>query len=307
MSEKIRVFCKLYLGYAAIAAFCLMYVLTAFIDLEPTGRTVPMILADGLMAFAFGVGIASLFKTQGLATGAREPEVINAVKEHEALVEEIVEADGMESLADWCAEQNMKNYRTQRAKILSKAGMTYAECFTYGGTALPCEVMVVPVKDIKRLGLILWIRRCREARRKRIAYYRAVGLKLTELSIGELMGEGSRSDDPYWMGRGVAEYHRQTTVSDVLGKIISSVVLGYYGVKMVTDFSLAGLLWIVIQVIFFVVLGTLKYSGAFSYMTTEYRERRIKKTRHLKKYQSEHEKALEEGEDAGKEKKHEFE
>ena len=98
------------------------------------------------------------------------------------------------------------------------------------------------------------------------------------------MGEGARADDPFWMGRGVAEYKRQTTASDVMSKIVTSAVLGYYGVKLISDFSWAALIWILVQVIFFVVLGTLKYNGAISYMTEEYRERRIKKTQHLKKF-----------------------
>lgn len=284
MNEKIRSFCKLYLGYAAIAAFCLMYVLTSFIELEPTGKTIPMILADGLMAFAFGVGIASLFKAQGIGTGAREPEVIASVKGHETMVEDVVEADGMEALAGWCDEQNRRNYRMQRAKILSKAGLTYHECFTDEGVALSYEAKVIRVREILTLGLSLWIRRRRVERKKGRAYRRAVALRLTEISMGELMGEGARADDPFWMGRGVAEYKRQTTASDVMSKIVTSAVLGYYGVKLISDFSWAALIWILVQVIFFVVLGTLKYNGAISYMTEEYRERRIKKTQHLKKF-----------------------
>lgn len=303
MSEKIRAFCKLYLGYAAIIAFCVMYVLTAFIDLEPTGKTIPMILVDGIMAFAFGVGIASLFKTQGILAGAREPEVTKVIEEHEQMVEAVVEADGMEMLAGWCAEQNQRNYRTQRAKILSKAGLTYVECFTFGGMALPCEVEIVSFKDIKRLGIALWLRRKRAAFVKRNAYHRAVSLRLTEISMGELMGEGARSEDPYWMGRGISEYKRQTTMSDVMSKIISSVVLGYYGVRLISDFSWAGLIWVIVQVIFFVVLGTLKYSAAASYMTEEYRERRVKKTQLLKKFWNEVNKA---GEPAREEEIHEL-
>lgn len=288
MNEKIRIFCKLYLGYAAIAAFCIMYIMTSFIELEPTGKTVPMIIADGLMAFAFGMGIASMFKTQGLLAGRREEEVIQAAERHSEVAEMIVEDDEMEDLTAWCAKENGKNYRVQRSMILSRAGMTYRECFTDDGAAKAYEPLPLAEGDDIRSRLI----RIRQRRMEKVrfkAYVKAIGLRLTELSAGELMSEGGRSDDPFYMGRGVGEYRKQTTASDAVSKVVTSVVLGYYGVKLIAGFSWASLIWIIVQVIFFSVMGVLKYSGAFSYMTEEYRERRIKKTRYLKKFKNENE------------------
>ncbi|MBO5110535.1 MAG: hypothetical protein IJW90_02045 [Clostridia bacterium] len=286
VNEKIRVFCKLYLGYAAIAAFCIMYVMTSFVELTPTGKSVPMILADGLMAFAFGMGIASMFKTQGILTGKREPEVIAASEEHGRVVEAIVEADDLEELGAWCDRENKKNYRVQRSMILSRAGMVYHECFTDEGAVKAYEPLpLIEGKDIR--SRLIRFRQKRVEKMRFKAYIKAVTLRLTELSPGELMSEGGRADDPFYMGRGVGEYRKQTAASDAMGKVVTSVVLGYYGVTLVAGFSPSALIWIIVQVIFFSVMGVLKYNGAFSYVTEEYRERRIKKTRYLKKFRNE--------------------
>lgn len=283
MNEKIRSFCKLYLGYAAIGAFCLMYVLMSFIELEPTGKTIPAILADGLMAFAFGMGIASMFKNKGLAAGAQEPCVIAAVKEHEQMAESIVEQDEMEELSSWCEDMNAKNYRMQRSKILSRAGMTYHECFTEEGAVLP----YTPLRKTEGAGLRQRIRRWWLEERRIAAYNKAVGLRLTELSMGELMSEGAGTSDPYYMERGKKKYKAQTAAADAVSKTVTAVALGYYGAKLIAGFSAEALIWTVVQMIFFLVMGSFKYTDAVAYMVEEYKERRTKKAQYLKKFMKE--------------------
>lgn len=285
MNEKIRSFCKQYLGYAAIVAFCLMYVLTAFIELEPTGKTVPMILADGFMAFAFGMGIAAMFRNRGLSEGAREPRVVTAVKEHEQIAADIVERDEMEDLTKWCEVMNAKNYKRQRTKILCRAGLTYHECFTEEGTVLPYK----PLDEVEGAGPVQKLRHKRLEAMRLHAYNKAVKLKLTELSPEELTSEGTDIGDPYYMERGKKKYKVQSATADAVNKTATAIALGYYGVKLITSFSLETLIWTVVQVIFFLAMGSFKYTDAVSYMTEEYSERRTKKTHFLKQFRKEKE------------------
>ena len=284
MNDKIRIFLKMYASYAALGVICALYVATSFLQIDKSGKSVMDILFEGFLAFVAGFCINNLLGTQGIVAGAREKPVMDAVEYHETQVEEVTDLDGMDELDEWCGRMNRKNYRTQRTRVLSKEGLSYGSCFTEEGEALPLPVREPGKSEIRERGLRLWLSLRRTARRQIKAYRRAVSMRLTELSAGELTGEGGRSDDPFWMGRGVGEYRKQTAIRDLISKVLTSIVLGYYSMDLIADFSIGMLLWRIIQVAIFLVLGAIQYGASLSYMTDEYRERRRKKGRHLIKF-----------------------
>lgn len=285
MNDKMREFMKLYLGYVAVGVACAMYVATSFLNFHKSGDTVIMILVHGFLAFILGISINRILTTVGILNGAREPEVLAAEEKHTKAVEAV--AERMEELDEWCIEQNRKNYRLQRIKILSAAGLYIKDCFSEDGVALPYEPKFVPFHEIKRIGPRLWWLRRRDVTNKLKAYGKAVTLKLTEINSGLLTSEGGRGDDPYGMGRSVTEYMQQTAWKDVFSKIATALVFGYYTAEFITSLDLGVLLWRLLQVVFFILLGVMKKQGSHSYMVTEYRERKLKKTTILKKFMGE--------------------
>ena len=284
MNDKIRIYLKMYASYVALVVICAIYVATSFLQIDKSGKTVTDILFEGFLAFVVGFCITNLLGTQGIMTGAREQSVMEAVEYHERQVEEVTDLDGMDELDEWCGRMNRKNYRTQRTRVLSKEGLSYSSCFTEEGEALPIPVRDPHIREIWKRGLRLWLAMWRTARRQTRAYHRAVALRLTELSAGELTGEGGRSDDPFWMGRGVGEYQKQVAIKNLVSKVLTSLGLGYYSMELIADFSFGMLLWRIVQVAIFLVLGAIQYGASMSYMADEYRERRRKKGRHLIKF-----------------------
>ncbi len=273
MGEKVKGFFKQNLGYFIIAFVCAVYILTAFLQIDKTGKTIPRIIADGALCFFLGVFINRAFDLQGIMSGEREENVKAAIEEHAKIVLKI--SPHIEELDRWCEEENAKNYKTQRTKILARVGLKYSSCFDEDGVAIPYMVDREKLKD-KYLRKI----ECKKLR----GYHKAAGLKLTALSAGELTSEGGKQQDPYYFGRTKAQYETQRSVKDIIAKIGTAVIFGVYGVDLVKDFSYANLIWTTLQVAFFLMMGIIKMFQAYLFVTDEYKGRIWKKIDNLQKF-----------------------
>lgn len=71
---------------------------------------------------------------------------------------------------------------------------------------------------------------------------------------------------------------------DIISKIGISVIIGYYGVKLIEEFNYATLIWNTLQVGLFLIMGVIKMYQAYSFITDEFRGRIIKKIDNLQKF-----------------------
>lgn len=284
MSDKLKVFFSRYIGFLAVGLICAIYVWSEFLNIEETGKTIHAILFDGATSFAAGIGIQIMCSTLGILWGRSDPSVCAAEKAHEQAVREVSEADGMDELNDWCREENQRNKRFQRTRILADVGLAYSQCFEEGGMPKEYDATIPSLMELRTRGFRLWFTYRRIAKERLRAFRRAVFLRLSELSAGELTGEGRRGSDPFYMGRGVGEYQKQTTARSLVSKIITSLVFGYYSMDMLVSFSLPVLLGRLAQVLLFLVFGIFSFTGAMSYMTGEFRERLRAKESHLRRF-----------------------
>jgi hypothetical protein len=284
IGDKIKIFMTRYVGFAAVALICAIYVWSEFLNIEETGKTVHAIIFDGAAAFAAGISIQVMCSTLGIFWGRSDPGVSAAEKEHEQTVKEVSDANGMDALNDWCREENDRNKRFQRTRILADVGLSYGQCFDERGTPLEYDAAMPKWDEIKTRGLRMWAVYRRIARDRMKAFRKAVFLRLSELSAGELTGEGRRGSDPFYMGRGVGEYQKQTTAKSMVSKVITSLVFGYYSMDMLMDFSWTVMLGRLAQVLLFLVFGIFSFTGAVSYMTGEFRERIRAKVGHLQRF-----------------------
>lgn len=284
LGDKIKIFMTRYVGFAAVALICAIYVWSEFLNIEETGKTVHAIIFDGAAAFAAGISIQVMCSTLGIFWGRSDPGVSAAEKEHEQTVKEVSDANGMDALNDWCREENDRNKRFQRTRILADVGLSYGQCFAENGIPLEYDAAMPKWIEIKTRGLRMWAVYRRIARERMKAFRKAVFLRLSELSAGELTGEGRRGSDPFYMGRGVGEYQKQTTAKSMVSKVITSAVLGYYSFDMLVDFSWMVMLGRLAQVLLFLVFGIFSFTGAVSYMTGEFRERLRAKVGHLQRF-----------------------
>ncbi len=273
MNEKIKDFFKQNIGYFVVGFLSLVYIATAFITIDETGKSISQIIADGVIAFLLGIFINRVFDLQGMMNGEREEKVVATKQLHGEMVMKI--SPNIEKLDDWCEIENKKNYKVQRTKILARVGLKYEDYFDDDGVAKPYQA------DQSRLN----DKYLRKQELKRIVFYnKAVNLKLTALSAGELTSEGGKQQDPYYFGRTKAQYEANRSIMDVISKIGISVIIGYYGVKLIEEFNYATLIWNTLQVGLFLIMGVIKMYQAYAFITDEFRGRIIKKIDNLQKF-----------------------
>lgn len=273
MGEKVRDFFKQNIGYFIIFFVCAVYILTAFLRIDKTGKTISQIIADGSLCFFLGIFINRTFDLQGMMSGDREEGVRATIAEHSKIVMKI--SPHIEELDKWCEEENAKNYKTQRTKILARVGLKYSSCFDEDGVAIPFTVDKEKMKD--RALRITELKKLR-------GYHKAVNLKLTALSGGELTSEGGKQQDPFYFGRTKAQYETQRGLADVISKFGTAIIFGVYGVELIKDFSYANLIWTTLQVAIFLVMGVIKMYRSYLFVTDEYKGRIWKKIDNLQKF-----------------------
>lgn len=274
MNEKVREFIKNNAGYFIVAFVCIIYVLTSYLTIDRSGKSVARIIGDGAVALFLGLFINTMLGLQGMMLGDRDERVRATAEEHEKIVLRI--SPYIDKLDEWCDEENAKNYKTQRTKILARAGLKYSDCFDSDGVAKDWtpngENLNGPLKRIEL--------------KKIKAYKAAVNLKLTALSAGDLTSEGGRDSDPYYFGRTKAQYETQSGIKELVSKIGTALIFGYYGVRLVDEFSFANLIWTGLQVATFLITGMIKLYKDYNYVIGEFRGRIVKKTDNLQKFEN---------------------
>ncbi|MEG2541254.1 MAG: hypothetical protein RSB59_05760 [Clostridia bacterium] len=275
MNEKLRDFFKNNIGYFIVGFVVIIYVLTAFITIGKTGKTVSQIIADGAVVFFLGFAINRIFDLQGMMNGDRDERVVNTVRLHGEIVTRV--APYIDKLDEWCDVKNKEALRVQRTKILASEGIKYESYFGQDGVARTYEINKERLKD-------KFFRKA-ELRRMR-CYYKALKIKLTPLTAGALTSEGGKHQDPYYLGRTKEQYETKTSISGILSKVFTACLFGYYGVELIKDFNYASLIWTALQVGVFLIMGVIKMYQSYIFVTDEYRGRIIKKIDNLQKFEN---------------------
>ena len=263
------------IGYIAVGLVAIIFMLTAFLEMGKTGKTIGEIITDGAVYFFLGCIINRMLDLQGLSEGERDERVVNTLKLHGETVDRI--APHIEELDDWCEEKNKAAIKMQRNKILACECLKYSDLFDEEGTAKP-----FPFSD-KSVGSKLLKA---EEKRKYRCYQKAVQLKLTPLSAGDLTSEGGRADDPNYLGRTKIQYETQTRFWDIIMRSGSAVVFGYYTVDLIENFSYAAIIWRALQLAMLLLMGAIRRQMSYNFMTDEYRARIIKKIDNMQKFEN---------------------
>lgn len=275
LEEKIRKFLRDNMGYIIVAIVAVSYVSTAFIEMGKTGKTVAEIFGGGAVVFFLGFTINTLFDLQGIMNGERDERVILTVNEHKNMVERVTPY--IEKLDPWCERKSEEALMLQRTKILARAGLKYSDFFDEDGTAMG----FTPNRDRLKNPYT------RKEEKVRIrCYNKARSLKLTPLTAGELTSEGGRHSDPLYLGRSKTEYERSNGIRDVVSKLGTAFLFGYYGVELASDFSYAELIWSVLQVCVLLIMGVIRMYQSYIYMVDEYRNRVVRKIDNLQKFEN---------------------
>ena len=273
MNEKIRDFFKQNIGYFIVALVSIVYIATAFITVDETGKTIGEIIADTAVVFFLGLFINRVFDLQGMMNGDRDERVQMAIVTHGETVVKI--SPYIDRLDEWCKLKNEENLKVQRTRVLASEGMRYEDYFDEDGSA----------KDFKPDEEKLKNKTLRKTEKARIrCFKKALHLKLTPITAGALTSEGGKKQDPYNFGRTKGQYETQTSVRDIITKICIAGIFGYYGVRLIQDFNYATLIWTGLQVAIFLIMGCIKMYNSFMFVTGEYRTRIVNKTNNLEMF-----------------------
>ena len=273
MNEKIRDFFKQNIGYFIVALVSIVYIATAFITVDETGKTIGEIIADTAVVFFLGLFINRVFDLQGMMNGDRDERVQMAIVTHGETVVKI--SPYIDRLDEWCKLKNEENLKVQRTRVLASEGMRYEDYFNEDGSA----------KDFKPDEEKLKNKTLRKTEKARIrCFKKALHLKLTPITAGALTSEGGKKQDPYNFGRTKGQYETQTSVRDIITKICIAGIFGYYGVRLIQDFNYATLIWNGLQVAIFLIMGCIKMYNSFMFVTGEYRTMIVNKTNNLEMF-----------------------
>ena len=273
MNEKIRDFFKQNIGYFIVALVSIVYIATAFITVDETGKTIGEIIADTAVVFFLGLFINRVFDLQGMMNGDRDERVQMAIVTHGETVVKI--SPYIDRLDEWCKLKNEENLKVQRTRVLAAEGMRYEDYFNEDGSA---KDFIPDEEKLKNKTL----RKTEKARIR--CFKKALHLKLTPITAGALTSEGGKKQDPYNFGRTKGQYETQTSVRDIITKICIAGIFGYYGVRLIQDFNYATLIWNGLQVVIFLIMGCIKMYNSFMFVTGEYRTRIVNKTNNLEMF-----------------------
>ena len=273
MENKAKEFFKNNAGYLVVALVSLIYISTAIVQMGKTGKSIGQILTDGAVTFFLGFCINRIFEAQGFMNGDRDEKVVATVKLHGEIVDKI--SSNIDKLDKWCSEQNAENLKLQRTKVLAQEGMKYEDYFGENGEAKGYEVDEEKMKSPYQKSF--------EQKRLK-CYKRALRLKLTPIIANELTSEGGKQTDPYYLGKTKSQYEKKASASNIISKVATACIFGYFGVELVSDFNIADLVWTALQVCTFLITGVMNMYKAQMFVTDEYRGRVIKKIDILQKF-----------------------
>ena len=269
MNEKMRRELRSNVFFIVVALISLVYMARSFVTVVETGKSVLEIVADGALGAVFGFLISKLLSLQGLAKGEVQEQVVATNRLHAEVVESIVPV--IDRLDAWCEMKNAENVRVCKSRVLATEGLTYeeylADAYTIVEEGRP--------RQVSKSGL---------TPAKRRAVQRADRLRLTPLTAGALTADGAKALDPYDFGMDKEAYERRRDMRQIVSKVGCGLLFGYFGVRLLTDFSLDSLIWTALQLAALLAMGAVAYLRAYFFVVDYDRHRIIRKIDNLQKF-----------------------
>lgn len=285
--DRVRGFLKNNIMNAGVLLICAVFITTAILRPEKTGVTLEEVILGSILAFMASMSINSLYTSMALRDGLIKTELVTAKGSYDREVDVVLDGNLIEDLDAYCKRQNELNYRKQRTRILSSAGLIYEDCFDEAGNPREVTIHVPTHGELRGVHWRLRAYRRHHAKKQIKAFTKACTLRLAEITADELLGEDGNSRNPFKLGRKIPVFRGQSVSRDAVSKTFSCVGLGLYGAAMIADFEWIKLASMIFQVVVFNIFGILKYLSTVNYVTEEYNGRLTKMTRILVKFRKE--------------------
>lgn len=250
-------------GYISVIFISLTYIVSSFILISKTGKSVYEILASGILSLFVGIFISSIFRSIGIERGEADEKTIKTTELHAECVNEITPY--IDRLSEFCDRENKHLELSLRAKILANAGLKYEDCFDMDGVGKEPPVLPPPsapslIKEHKR----------RSKKRKK-AYRCALNIKYKPLTPASLTTNRLSTSEPFDFGKSKKDFSSQKSVSDIFGRILLALVFGYFSVSFVGAVNVAQLIWNTLQIALYLCSGTVQMYSSYMWVIDEYR------------------------------------
>ena len=303
IGERIKEYVMRNVGMLGVVLLSAGYTATSLITISRTEKSIGRIIVDGVTFLLLGVLLTRLFSLQGIMNGERDARVVATVRLHANTVERI--EPFIDRLDAWCEIKNAQALRMQRVHILLRNGMKYEHYFDEEGIAKGfaeqpfCEPPMPQAPDsLQGRERQAWIDRERKKIERaralherqeaaRLQFYEAaLRVRLTPLSACALTGEMVKREDPFYFGRSKQEYEVRSGRKDLILRILAAIVFGFFSVELLENFSVADLVWKMLQVALAVAMGLVQMYQSHIYVTEEYRGAVVQKIDHLQMFAS---------------------
>lgn len=256
---KIAKFFKTRLYDIAIVILCVVRVVFGLADIEKTGNSIAQILADGFITLIFSIVLSRLLEGKGLISGEKTAEYQEAMEEYKKHRDVI--GDDITLLDEWCDKYTKKRYENKIRTLLLPYGISLKEYQenTYDKTKFN-------KKQLKKL--------------ERIGKVKVKKITTVSLMAGDL--ESMKEMDYERITK--KTFVRVSASSDILLKVILSLVWGYYTLPSIATWNWAGAIWALMHTALIFGLSVVKYFSAYNFVNEDLRAKLIDKTNKIKQF-----------------------
>lgn len=260
-TTKIQTWLKENISLLAIIIISVVYVLYGLITITETGKTLGQIIADGSVSFLMGYLIKTLLNNQGLVNGEKSEAFLKTKAFYLSLLDEINPYQHF--LSGYCEYENELMLRKAQTSILKSHVLKYEDfinnTFDYG------KLTKSQKKAIKK----------------------ARHLKLNYLNEAILLSDYHLSLD---VGKDIKinkkTYQKHSNTITLIIMIASGILFGWFSVDKESGFSVAGAIWSLIQIAYYLGIGAVQYFQGYTFMTDTYKTALIRKSNYLEKFRN---------------------
>lgn len=239
-----------------IGASVIIYILYGLLTVDETGKSIQQIIQDGAIAFVFSYSLSQLFMQNGLNAGDRNDKVIATNQLHGSVMEKVTPY--IEGLSKYCQDENKEEIKIRQVGILASAGLVYDK-FING--EYEYNTLSKPQKR---------------------AFNKATKVKVLPLSVTSLTTKEEATQNTSMPSK--SKYRVKTSIIGLVQKILISLAVGYYAIKIVENPNWSYIIWTAIQACTFLIFGAMSYFSAYQFVVDNLREGTIKKINYLEKY-----------------------
>lgn len=235
-----------------IALMLLIYVLKTLVTIEVTTSDIYGIIGDSVLMLVFLMSIKSLMLRKGIFAGEKTEGYKKTKARYEEQLLKIMPKS--QYLVDYTTAFNAREQKEKLTRILAQYGMSYEQYIK--GIDNPTKAQEMAIKAANKA-------------------------KYLRVTVTDLTGSGVTDEKKPGLGKTKNEFLKTKSVTDISITLLSMVIFSVFTFKLAGNFSWANLIWTIMQVVVFLIKGTMSFMSAYVFVTDEYTNRLIRQTNML--------------------------